>query len=64
MRETSGVKGSTPELSFIEDNFRGTLNIRMDAVRSFGSLKLCQCCLQGKISGLTSSNKSYGDRIL
>ena len=44
--ETSGVKGSAPESS-IEDIFSGTLNIRMDAVRSFESLKLCQCCLQG-----------------
>ena len=33
----------------------------MDAVRSFGSLKLCQCCLKGKIPGLTSYNKNYGD---
>ena len=51
--ETSGVKGSTPESS-IEDFFSGTLNIRLAAVRSFESLKLCQCCLQGKISWLTS----------
>ena len=34
------------------------------AVRSFGSLELSQrqCCLQGKISFLTSQNKNYGDR--
>ena len=34
----------------------------MDAVRSFGSLKLCQCCLQGNISWLTSENKNYALR--
>ena len=33
----------------------------MDAVRSFGSLKLSQCCLQGTIFWLTSLNKKYGD---
>ena len=58
--ENSGVKGSTLESSK-KDFLSGTLNIRMDA-RSFGSLKLCQYCLQGKISGLTSYNKNYGDR--
>ena len=31
----------------------------MDAVRSFGSLQLSQCCLQGKISWLTSYSKNY-----
>ena len=33
-------------LESVEDIFSGSLNIRMDAVRSFGSLKLSQCCLQ------------------
>ena len=33
----------------------------MDAVRSFGSLKLSQYCLQGTISRLTSLNKNYGN---
>ena len=59
--ETSGVKGSTPE-SPMEDIFSGALNIRMKAVRLFGSLKLCQCRSQGKISWLTSYNKNYGDK--
>ena len=33
----------------------------MDAVRLFGNLKLCQCCLQEKISSITPYNKNYGD---
>ena len=41
--ETSGVKGSTPESS-IEGIFSGTLNVRMDAVRSFGSLNPLNGC--------------------
>ena len=57
--ETSGVKGSTPEGS-VEDIISGTLNIRMDAVRWFGILKLYQYCSQGKFSWLTSYNKNYG----
>ena len=61
--ETSGVKGSYPESS-VEDIYSGTLNIRMDAVRSFGSLEPCQCCLQGKIFGLTWYNKNYGKKML
>ena len=36
--ETSGVKGLTL-LKSLEDIFSGALNIWMDAVRSFGSLK-------------------------
>ena len=41
-------------LESVDDIFGETLNIWMDAVRSFGSLKLSQCCLQGTISWLAS----------
>ena len=50
--ETSAVKGLT-EISrrYFKRNVKYT---DVHTVRSFESLKLCQCYLQGKISWLTS----------